>query len=138
MGSLQRTLINAPRAPQPIGLYSQAIRIRAAEFVFIAGQVAIDRQGKLVGKGDVSAQTRQIFENIGAILESMGASFSNVAEFTTYVVGRAAVKPFMQTRSEIFPALFPNRDYPPNTLLVVAGLVSEDYLVEIKATAAVA
>ena len=65
----------------------------------------------------------------------MGASFSNVVEFTTYVVGRASVQPFMAARSEVFPSLYPDGDYPPNTLLVIEGLVREEFLVEIKAVA---
>lgn len=135
MAQLQRTVVNTGKAPQPIGAYSQAIRAKPGQFVFVAGQVALDVNGNLVGKDDVAAQTRQVFENIGIILESVGASFSNVLEFTTYVVGRAAIQSFMQARTEIFPKIFPDRDYPANTLLIVDGLVQEDFLIEIKAIA---
>ncbi|MFQ6023283.1 MAG: RidA family protein [Acidiferrobacterales bacterium] len=138
MATLQRTIINTANAPQPVGAYSQAIQAKASELVFVAGQIAIDVNGNLVGKDDVAAQTRQIFENIGNILQSLGASFSNVLEFTTYVVGRDAIQPFMQARSEIFPTIFPGKDYPANTLLVVDGLVREEFLIEIKAIAALA
>lgn len=136
MAQLERTVVNTSKAPQPIGAYSQAIRVKPTKLVFVAGQVALDIDGNLVGEGDAAAQTGQIFENIGNILESVGASFSDVLEFTTYVVGRKAIAPFMQARSEIFPRIFPNKDYPANTLLVVDGLVREDFLIEIKAIAA--
>ena len=69
-------------------------------------------------------------------MEGIGASFSDVLEFTSYLVGREAVQPFIAARSEIFPTLFPNGDYPANTLLVISGLVREDLLVEVKAVAA--
>ena len=136
MTELQRIIVNTDEAPQPIGAYSQAIRVRAGELVFVAGQVALDTNGNLVGDGDVAAQTRQVFENIGRILVSVGASFGNVVEFTTYLVGRDSVRPFMQARTEVFPTMFRDEDYPPNTLLIVDGLVREEFLVEIKAVAA--
>ena len=136
MTALQRAAVKTAEAPQPVGLYSQAMRVQARELMFIAGQIALDTEGKLVGKGNAGAQTRQIYKNIGAILQSVGASFSNVVEFTTYVVGKEALQAFMQARTEIFPNLYPNGDYPPNTLLVVSALVREEYLVEIKAVVA--
>jgi enamine deaminase RidA (YjgF/YER057c/UK114 family) len=92
----------------------------------------------LVGPGDAAAQTRQVFRNIGGVLESAGAGFNNVVEFTTYVVGRDSVQGFIDGRNQVFPDIFPSGDYPPNTLLVVDGLVRDEFLVEIKAVAAVA
>lgn len=136
MTALQRAVVKTAEAPEPVGLYSQAVRVRARELMFIAGQVALDTAGKLIGKDDAGAQTRQIYKNIGAILQSVDASFSNVVEFTTYVVGKEALQAFMQARTEIFPNLYPDGDYPPNTLLVVNALVREEYLVEIKAVVA--
>lgn len=136
MAVFQRTLVNPAQAPRPLGAYSNAVRVKAGELIYIAGQVGVDAQGNLVGKGDVQTQTRQVFANLGQILTSLGASFSNVIEFTTYLVGRESVQPFMAARTELFPRLFPQQDYPPNTLLIVQGLVREELLVEIKAVAA--
>ena len=59
-------------------------------------------------------------------------------KFTTYVVGRDSVQGFIDGRNQVFPDIFPNGDYPPNTLLVVDGLVRDEFLVEIKAVAALA
>lgn len=112
------------------------MEVSAGRLLFVAGQVALDLQGNLVGKGDAAAQTRQAFENIGQVLEGAGASFNNVVELTTYVVGRDSVQGFIKGRTDLFPKLFPNGDYPPNTLLIVNGLVREEFLVEIKAVAA--
>ena len=133
MPQLQRHTILSPR---PIGAYSQAMQVKAGKLVFVAGQVAVDGSGNLVGRGDVMVQTRQVFENLRHVLDSAGASFSHVVQFTTYVVGREAVQPFTQSRSQIFPGLFPDGVYPPNTLLIVAGLAREEFLVEIQAIAA--
>ena len=136
MSELRREIVNTNKAPQPIGAYSQAIRTAPGELLFIAGQVAVDLDGNTVGIGDVAAQTRQVFENIGGVLEGVGANFSNVVEFTTYVVGRDSVQGFIEGRTEVFPTIFPDGDYPPNTLLVIDGLVREEFLVEVSAVAA--
>jgi enamine deaminase RidA (YjgF/YER057c/UK114 family) len=136
VAQLQRVTVNPDAAPKPAAPYSMAVRARASELVFIAGQVAVDRDGNLVGKGDAAAQTRQVFKNLGAILEGVGAGFSNVLEFTIYVVGREVVQPYMQARSEIFKDIYPNGDYPASTLLIISGLAREEFLIEIKAVAA--
>ena len=136
MAGTERTIVNTDQAPQPLGAYSQGIRVKAGELLYVAGQVGVDREGNLAGDGSLAAQTRQVYENIGAILAACGAGFSDVVEFTTYVAGRESVQPFMAARAEVFPSLYPNGDYPPNTLLVIEGLVREEFLVEIKAVAA--
>jgi enamine deaminase RidA (YjgF/YER057c/UK114 family) len=136
MADLQRTAVTSDKAPQALGAYSVGMMVNAARLLYVAGQVGVDAAGTLVGPGDAAAQTRQVLENIGHILEAAGAGFSNVVEFTTYVVGRSSVQGFIDGRNQVFPQIFPNGDYPPNTLLVVDGLVREEFLVEIKAVAA--
>ena len=136
MTQLQRRAFNPAIAPHPLGAYSQAMEIRPGRLLYIAGQVGLDANGNLPGKGDAAAQTRQAFENLGQVLTGSGATFSNIVEFTTYLVGRESIQGFMDTRSQIFPGLFPDGQYPPNTLLLVAGLVGEELVVEIKAVAA--
>ena len=136
MAGLDRTVVTSSQAPQPLGAYSLGMSVRPGKLVYIAGQVGVDSKGNLVGKGDAATQTRQVLENIGHVLAGAGADFSNVVEFTTYVVGRPSIQGYIQGRSEVYPDLFPNGDFPPNTLLVVEGLVNEDFLVEIKAVAA--
>ncbi len=136
MGGFDRTVITSSQAPQPLGAYSLGMSVSPGKLVYVAGQVGVDSSGTLVGKGDAAAQTRQVFENIGHVLAAAGANFSTVVEFTTYVVGRPSVQGYLQGRSEVYPNIYPNGDFPPNTLLVVAGLVNEDLLVEIKAVAA--
>ena len=106
------------------------------ELVYVAGQACMDSNGNLVGKSDAAPQTRQALKSIGIVLAGAGADFSNVVEFTTYVVVRSSVQGYLDGCGEFYPHMYPDRDFPPNTLLVVAGLVSEDYLVEIKAVAA--
>ncbi len=136
MNQLQRTIINSSEAPQPLGAYSQGVRVKCGELLFVAGEVALDAAGNLVGAGDVAVQTHQVFHNLSQVLNRSGATLRNVVEFTTYLVGRDSIQPFLNARAALFPSLFPDGDYPPNTLLVVSGLVREEFLVEIKAVAA--
>jgi enamine deaminase RidA (YjgF/YER057c/UK114 family) len=136
MAELQRAAVTSDHAPQPLGAYSVGMKVNAGQLVYVAGQVGVDTAGNLVGPGDAAAQTRQVLRNIGHILEAAGAGFSNVVEFTTYVVGRSSVAGFIEGRNQAYPDMYPNGDYPPNTLLVVDGLVREEFLVEIKAVAA--
>jgi enamine deaminase RidA (YjgF/YER057c/UK114 family) len=103
--------INPANAPQPIGAYSQAMRVKAGELIFIAGQVALDAAGNLVGKGDVAAQTRQVFENIGRVLAGAGVSFSNVVEFTTFLLAGNLSSPLLT------PALSFSRSSSPTGII---------------------
>ena len=136
MADLQRAAISSDQAPPPLGAYSVGMTVNAGRLLYVAGQVGVNVAGNLVGPGDAAAQTRQVLQNIGHVLAAAGAGFSNVVEFTTYVVGRESVQGFIDGRNQVFPDIFPNGDFPPNTLLVVDGLVREEFLVEIKAVAA--
>jgi enamine deaminase RidA (YjgF/YER057c/UK114 family) len=120
----------------PVGRYAHLARVKAEELLFLAGQVSVDENGDVVGKGDAGAQTLKAYRNIGTILESAGASFANVVQLTTYVVGRESVQPYLDARTDLFAEIFPDGSYPPNTLLVISGLVDPDMLVEVMAVAA--
>ena len=122
---------------KPLGAYSHVARARTSELVFIAGQVAVNEVGELVGKGDFGAQMRQVFDNLGRALRSEGLAYANVTKFTTFLVHSQDIEGFMTVRKELFPKLYPSGQYPPNTLLVVDRLVGEHFLIEIEAIAAV-
>jgi enamine deaminase RidA (YjgF/YER057c/UK114 family) len=130
------TIHNPDVLGKPLGQYSQITRVKASEFLFIAGQVATDRGGKLVGEGDFDEQCRQVFANIEVALKSQGADFANVVEFTTYLVHSQDIVKFMQFRLREFPRMFPSGRYPPNTLLIVDRLVQEPLLIEVTTVAA--
>jgi enamine deaminase RidA (YjgF/YER057c/UK114 family) len=115
--------------------FSQAMRVRAEEMLFIAGQPSMDAEANTVGSGDMAAQTRQVYKNLGLILESAGASFSNVVELTTLIVGRENLPAHLEVISELYPTLFPDGKYTADTVAIVAGLYFEDFLLEVKAIA---
>lgn len=129
-------IVNPASLGKPLGQYSQITRVKATEFLYIAGQVAADPAGNLVGADDFDAQCVQVFANIGAALESCGAGWGNVVEFTTYLVHSQDIPKFMQYRLREFPGMFKNGAYPPNTLLMVDRLVKEPFLIEVQTIAA--
>jgi enamine deaminase RidA (YjgF/YER057c/UK114 family) len=129
-------IVNPDALARPMGQYSHVTRVKASEFLFIAGQLAADKNGKLIGADDFDAQCRQVFANIEAALASQGASFANVVEFTTYLVHSQDVPKFMQFRLREFPRMFASGVYPPNTLLMVDRLVQEPFLIEVQTVAA--
>jgi enamine deaminase RidA (YjgF/YER057c/UK114 family) len=121
---------------KPLGQYSQITRVKASEFVYIAGQLATNREGAIIGADDFEAQCAQVFANIETALKSVGAGWGNVVEFTTYLVHSQDIPKFMTYRRREFPKFFPDGVYPPNTLLMVDRLVQEPFLVEVKTIAA--
>jgi enamine deaminase RidA (YjgF/YER057c/UK114 family) len=121
---------------KPLGQYSQITRVRASEFIFIAGQLAADVAGNVVGEGDFDAQCLQVFKNIEAALVSVGGNWENIVQFTTYLVHSQDIQKFMEFRKRHFPKYFANGVYPPNTLLMIDRLVQEPFLVEVQTIAA--
>jgi enamine deaminase RidA (YjgF/YER057c/UK114 family) len=127
-------ILNPDGMAKPIAPYSNLARVKATEFLFIAGQVGMDRDGKV--PADFDAQCDLVFANIGAALKSQGAGFGNVVSFTSYLVHAQDIARFAQYRAREFPKLFPGGAFPPNTLLVIDRLVREELLVEVAAVAA--
>ncbi|HZT27898.1 MAG TPA: RidA family protein [Pseudolabrys sp.] len=128
-------LINPDTLGKPLGQYSHMTRVKASEFLFIAGQVGVHKDGKLAGE-DFAAQCGQAFANIEAALKSQGAGWGNIVEFTTYLVHSQDIAKFMTWRLANFPKMFANGAYPPNTLLMIDRLVQEQFLIEVSAVAA--
>lgn len=120
----------------PMGQYTHVTRVKASEFLFIAGMLAGDAQDNIVGEGDFEAQVTQVFKNVEAALRSAGAGWGNVVQFTTYLVHSQDIPKFMDFRTREFPKMFPDGKFPPNTLLMVDRLVKEPFLVEVQTIAA--
>jgi enamine deaminase RidA (YjgF/YER057c/UK114 family) len=127
-------IFNPPSLGAPLGQYSQIARVKASEYIFIAGQVGAFRDGSVADGFD--AQCAQTFENTRLALESCGATWANVVQFTTYLVHSQDIPRFMEYRLREFPQRFGNGAYPPNTLLMIDRLVKESLLVEVHTVAA--
>jgi len=129
-------ILNPQSLGKPLGQYSQITRVKASEFLFIAGQLSADRDGNIIGRDDFNAQCVQVFANLEAALASQGAGWKNIVQFTTYLVHSQDIPKFMAYRLREFPKFFPDGAYPPNTLLMVDRLVQEPFLVEVQVIAA--
>jgi enamine deaminase RidA (YjgF/YER057c/UK114 family) len=121
-------IYNPDTLGKPLGQYSHVARAKASEFLFVAGMLAPGE--------DVESQCHGVFAQIEKALQSAGAGWGNIVQFTTYLVHSQDVPRFMQYRLREFPKMFPNGAYPPNTLLMVDRLVQEQFLVEVQAVAA--
>ena len=128
---------NPPGAGPALGLYSHVGFMQGGTLAFIAGQLAVGSKGEVIGKGDFKAQFRQVFSNLRDVLSGMGADYRQIIKFTTYLVHSQDIGHFMTERQALFPDLFGNQPYPPNTLVVIDRLVKEDFLIEVEAVAAI-
>jgi enamine deaminase RidA (YjgF/YER057c/UK114 family) len=127
-------IFNPPEMGAVLGPYSQIARVRASEFIFIAGQVGADASGR-IAEG-FAAQCEQVHANIAAALTSVGADWSNVVQFTSYLVSADDIAAYRAYREQTYPGFFPGGRYPTNTLLVIDRLVKPEFLLEVQATAA--
>jgi enamine deaminase RidA (YjgF/YER057c/UK114 family) len=127
---------NVPELGQPSGHFSHVARVRnASERLYIAGMVASDASGKVVGANDFDAQAAQVFRNIEEALKSAGASWRDVVQFTTYLTRAEDISTWRAFRQREFSRWFADGKYPPNTLLVIGRLAAESYLIEVQTIA---
>ena len=125
----RREEIRVPGQPEPISHYTDAVR--AGTLLFVSGCVPVDADGRLV-RGDVVAQARQVFANVGAVLEAGGASFADVVKVTVYLIDiddRARINP---VRVEFF-----GTTRPASTLVEVSALAIPGAKLEVDAVALV-
>jgi enamine deaminase RidA (YjgF/YER057c/UK114 family) len=112
--------------------YTFSPATRVGNLVFLSGTTGTDDDGNIVGPGDIVAQTRRIFEKFALILQSVGGNLSNIVETTDYVLSLEEYKKTAALRRE----LFKGPPWPAATGVVVAGLIREGALIEIKGIAA--
>jgi enamine deaminase RidA (YjgF/YER057c/UK114 family) len=122
--------INPPTMHQPTG-YTHVVEVTEGRPIYIAGQVALDPTGALVGPGDIRAQTRQVFQNLQAALQAVGVGFEQVVKLNYYLVDATHLPVVREVRDE-----FLNTDQPPaSTALEVRRLARDDLLIEVDAVA---
>jgi enamine deaminase RidA (YjgF/YER057c/UK114 family) len=124
-----------PSGLAPAHGYTNAVVTKPGKLIFLSGQVANDPSGQLVGKGDLKAQTEQVFANLKTALAAAGATFTDVVKITFYV------KNYTPTDLPALRAIrdkYVNTGEPPaSTLVGVASLFQDDYLIEVDAIAVV-
>jgi Putative translation initiation inhibitor, yjgF family len=125
-----RQEIRVPGQSEPISHYTDAVR--AGELLFVSGCVPVDGEGRLVGGDDVVAQARQVFANVGGILEAGGATFADVVKVTVYVTDIADRTRINPVRQEVF-----GETRPASTLVEVSALAIPGAKLEVEAVALV-
>ena len=121
--------INPPTLSTPKG-YTHTVVVSGGKTVYIAGQVPLDKDGKLVGAGDFGAQVRQTFENLKSALAAADATLSDVVKVTVLVTDASQIDKFRQVRNEYFKA-----DPPASTFAEVKALFRPDVMIEVDAIA---
>jgi enamine deaminase RidA (YjgF/YER057c/UK114 family) len=111
--------------------YTQVVEVTHGRTIFIAGQIALDQSGKIVGQHDFRAQTQQVFENLKVALEAVGADFTCVVKLNIYVVDISQLPTLREVRDH-----YVNTQNPPaSTLVEVRKLAREEFLLEVEAVA---
>jgi enamine deaminase RidA (YjgF/YER057c/UK114 family) len=113
--------------------YSHVAEVRGGKLVFVAGQVAMDASGTLVGKDDYGAQAEQVFKNLGSALESAGATFHDLVKLTYYMLDLSHLSEVRAVRDRYVDT----RQPPTSTAVQVSRLFRPDILLEIDAVASV-
>ncbi len=127
--------INPPELGAPPG-YSQVVDVRAGRIIFIAGQAALDEDGKLVGKDDFAAQVEQVFRNLNFALQAADCKASNLVKLTVFLRDMNNLLAYREARNRFFATATPPAA-PAVTLVEVSRLYGPDFMIEIEAIAAV-
>jgi len=132
---MERKYLNPPTLLQPRG-YTHVVTVEGGgKMVFISGQVAVDKDGKLVGPGDLKTQIRQAASNLKLALQAAGATSADLVKTNTYIVNykQADYSALREVRAELFPSGEP----PASTLVGVTSLAVDGLMVEMEAIAVV-
>lgn len=123
--------LNPAGLSTPTG-YTHVVAPQRGRLVFIAGQVAADAQGGVVGKGDFRAQTKQVYENLRIAVTAAGATMADVVKINVYVTDVSQISTMREVRQQYF-----GTNPPASTLVQVVALARPEYMIEIEAIVAV-
>ncbi|HJV37452.1 MAG TPA: RidA family protein, partial [Geothrix sp.] len=123
--------LNPATLPKPNG-YSHVVEVEGGRTLYVSGQIALDKDGALIGKGDLKAQTRQVFENLQSALRASGATLDHVVKITVFMTDVSDIQAFRDVRDTYF-----TQQHPASSLVQVSRLARPDLLIEIEAVAVV-
>ena len=127
---MARTAIQPKELPDPRPRYTHGWRV--GNTIYVAGQLATDSEGNLVGPNDIRAQARQAYTNIGHVLAAAGGSLRDVVSTTVFITDMRLRDGFGEARQEFYPT-----DPPASTLVQIVALAVPGALIEIEAVAVV-
>ncbi|HEY2771354.1 MAG TPA: RidA family protein [Solirubrobacteraceae bacterium] len=128
---MSKESVNPEGMANPVGPYAHVVSVPAGgRMIFCAGAVALDKDGKVVGEGDIVTQTRQVMENLRLALQAANASFADIVKITNYVIDAEEWKRVLPVRAEYI-----KEPYPASTFVEVRALMFPELLIEIEAIA---
>jgi enamine deaminase RidA (YjgF/YER057c/UK114 family) len=129
-------LFNPETMAKPVAGYSQVGEVTGGKVVYVAGQVALDGSGNLVGKDDFRAQAEQVFKNLNAAVQAAGGTFHDVVKLNYYCVDTVDPSAVQQVR-DVRDKYVNTQSPPTSTFVVVRRLVRPEWLIEVEAVAVV-
>ena len=123
--------LNPPTLSVPTG-YTHVVQVHSGRTIYVAGQIAFDKSGNLVGKNDFGAQATQVFENLKLALSAAGATFDNLVKVTTFVTDMSQIATLRAIRARYY-----GKNAPASTLVQIGKLANEELMIEIEAIAVV-
>ncbi|MBR1238057.1 RidA family protein [Bradyrhizobium sp. AUGA SZCCT0182] len=132
---MSKEIFSPATLPPPTG-YSHIAKVNKGTLVYVAGQVAADASGKMVGEGNFEAQVEQVFKNLTLALEAAGATMADIVKLNTYLVAEVSQDDLPKMRA--IRDRYLNKEKPPaSTLVVVSRLARPGWLIEIEVVAAI-
>ncbi|AKG35459.1 RidA family protein [Paenibacillus durus] len=131
MSTNERIKFKNPETMPPTFGYTHVVEARNARTIYISGQVPLNKEGLLVGAGDLNAQTRQVFENIKSALNAAEVSFDDVVKLTFFLTDIVQMQTVRVIRDQYINTVNP----PASSVVEVRKLIQEDILIEIEAIA---
>jgi len=131
---MPKSPVNPPTVAKPTG-YSHAFEVSGGRLLFLAGQVARDRDGNVIGKGDLVAQFRQVCENLKALVEARGGTLQDIVKLNMYVLDKDDYKAKGKAIGAVYREYF-GKHFPAMTLAEVKSLYDADVMLEIEGIAA--
>jgi enamine deaminase RidA (YjgF/YER057c/UK114 family) len=125
---MKKYFLNPPSSPTPKS-YHHAVAVEGGRSIYLSGQVAFDAERKIVGVGDVVAQTRQAMRNLKAAVEAGGGTMSDIVQITTHVVNYDPDQ--LDDITSTIAEFFSPESLPANTLVGISSLSTDGLLIEI-------
>jgi enamine deaminase RidA (YjgF/YER057c/UK114 family) len=129
--TMNHSYVNPAELTKPTG-YTHVVKSAPGRTIYISGQIAFDKDGKVVGVGDFRAQTMCVFENLKVALAAAGATFDHVVKLTTFITDMKNAPILREIRTHYF-----GKNPPAGTLVQITGLVIPELMIEIEAAAVV-
>ncbi|MGE5263374.1 MAG: RidA family protein [Acidobacteriota bacterium] len=132
---MEKQIVNPTSLVKPSG-YAHGVVTQGGRLLFLAGQPALDAEGKIVAPGDIAGQFNQSFSNLKAVLEAAGGTMTDIVKLTLFVTDKSAYLANLKPIGAVYRAFF-GRYYPAMTLVEVKSLFDNAAMVEIEGTAVI-